>query len=175
VPMRSQQPAIDEAVVRAEPGHEAVRLMTAPVEGWLASRGSVITEVRCDCQVHQGRVITRLWEGKDSYWLWNESVATFHIQPGRGRIDVYPEFGADEQTIANVLRMVSGWLDPAVHGSYGVGCPHVERELWGYPSCDLVTSERMMTKVSTRVAERDQLKDDGQRPAVRYNANVGIG
>ena len=80
-----------------------VRLMRSSVEGWLSSRGCVIAEAQCDCDVHLGRIIARLWEGDDDYWLWKEAVATFKIQPTRGRIDVYPEFGVNERLIAQVL------------------------------------------------------------------------
>lgn len=94
-------PPVDEPTLR-EPSL-SIRLMTSPVEAWLSSRGRLTTEVRCDCQIHQGSVTTRLWEGKSGYWIWNESVATFHV-PWKGeRVDVYPEFGADQRAIADTL------------------------------------------------------------------------
>lgn len=78
-------------LMNAEPGHPAPR----PKE-------PLVAEVRChpNCQ---GPVFSRVYAGTGGAWLWDRSIATFHLSTDARQVDVYPEPGVDVRLLQLVV------------------------------------------------------------------------
>ena len=110
-------PGADEAPVawafrRAEPGQPAPE-----------PDGPLVAEERCEAACHGGNVVTRVYRGPGGAWFWIDSIGTYHVRPGAGRVDVYPQAGADERALGLALAgQVSVFLlhrlgRPTLHAS----------------------------------------------------------
>jgi hypothetical protein len=62
----------------------------------------LVAEVRCHPQC-QGPVFVRVHAGRSGAWLWDRSIATFHVSPDARRVLVYPHPGVDERLLGLAL------------------------------------------------------------------------
>lgn len=80
-----------------------LRFQVAKVEDQVVPRGQVVSEVRCDCQHHQGSVVTRVTEEHGQSWLWNLAVGTFRVSADGREVVAYPEFSVNDEAITHLF------------------------------------------------------------------------
>lgn len=70
-----------------------------------------------------GTINCARYDQPDGVWIWNRSIATFHIWPDARRVDIHPEADLDEQLLGFVLvgqisvLVLERLGRPSLHGS----------------------------------------------------------
>lgn len=66
-------------------------------------KGTLLGEVRCNCERHRGRTTTQAYRGHDGTWVWNEGIGICHLAPDARTVEVYPDAAVDERLLGLVL------------------------------------------------------------------------